>query len=406
MVLVGEGKIPPEITRQAAIQTIELTPAECAHVHTVLKGSLEKLALVGVITVDPKVQAQELTQSVGEEITRMIANQKELERRFEELVSAQHVLRTLPNKSKLRDNQAELQQVAEALRQSTKQLCRNLKDNPNVAENMAKVASERQSLQLLISNTLNELDVFKKVQPMIESVMAQEAAEVQMKQTIEHERTTTAAVRQLRNDLKDEKIDHDEKIREKKKMVVALKEQLKEMKMSSAVDIRYQDKSSTAKNEHLSRLETTQLEDLRKELVLVQQQIEIETNVSEATEEFLRHLATKLQEQSINWSSRREDDLNSKEMELEQLRANHTRDTQRLKDMEERHAKELRLKQERESKKVEEQDRLEMEGKRLQRMKAAAVIIQAAWRGYSLRKVLKGGKGKGKGGSKGGKKKK
>jgi hypothetical protein len=70
-----------------------------------MKGSLEKLALVGVITVDPKVQAQELTQSVGEEITRMIANQKELERRFEELMSAQHILRTLPNKSKLRDNQ-------------------------------------------------------------------------------------------------------------------------------------------------------------------------------------------------------------------------------------------------------------------------------------------------------------
>ncbi len=135
--------------------------------------------------------------------------------------------------------QAELQQVAEALRQSTKQLCRNLKDNPNVAENMAKVASERQSLQLLISNTLTELDGYRKVQPIVESVLAQEVAEVQMKQTIEHERTTTAAVRQLRNDLKDEKIDHEEKMREKKKMVVALKEQLKEMKMTSAVDIRF-----------------------------------------------------------------------------------------------------------------------------------------------------------------------
>lgn len=31
--------------------------------------------------------------------------------------------------------------MAEALRQSTKQLCRNLKDNPNVAENMLKVRS-------------------------------------------------------------------------------------------------------------------------------------------------------------------------------------------------------------------------------------------------------------------------
>ncbi len=70
-----------------------------------LKSTLEKLALVGVITVDPKVQAQELTQSVGEEITKMLAQQKELEKRFEELVSAQHVLRNLPNKSKLRENQ-------------------------------------------------------------------------------------------------------------------------------------------------------------------------------------------------------------------------------------------------------------------------------------------------------------
>lgn len=74
-------------------------------VYSCLKQTLDKLALVGVITVDPKVQAAELTQSVGEEITRMIASQKDLEKRFEELMSAQHALRNLPNKSKLRENQ-------------------------------------------------------------------------------------------------------------------------------------------------------------------------------------------------------------------------------------------------------------------------------------------------------------
>ncbi len=74
-------------------------------VFAVLKSTLDKLMLVGMIEVDPKVQAQELTQSVGEEITKMIAAQKELERRFEELVSAQHTLRNLPNKTKLRENQ-------------------------------------------------------------------------------------------------------------------------------------------------------------------------------------------------------------------------------------------------------------------------------------------------------------
>jgi hypothetical protein len=35
-----------------------------------------------------------------------------------------------------------------------------------------------------------------------------------MEQTIEHERTTSAAVKQLRNDLKDEKLDHEEKVRQ------------------------------------------------------------------------------------------------------------------------------------------------------------------------------------------------
>lgn len=45
-------------------------PALRIQVFAVLKQTLDKLALVGAITVDPKVQAQELTQSVGEEITR------------------------------------------------------------------------------------------------------------------------------------------------------------------------------------------------------------------------------------------------------------------------------------------------------------------------------------------------
>lgn len=80
-------------------------PPPRPQIYAILKQTLEKLALVGVITVDPKVQAHELTQSVGEEISRMIAEQKKLEARFEELVALQHVLRHQPNKTKLMENQ-------------------------------------------------------------------------------------------------------------------------------------------------------------------------------------------------------------------------------------------------------------------------------------------------------------
>lgn len=37
--------------------------------------------------------------------------------------------------------------------------------------------------------------------------------QVEMKETIDRERRITAAVRQLKNDLKDEKADHEEKVR-------------------------------------------------------------------------------------------------------------------------------------------------------------------------------------------------
>lgn len=403
MALYGEGKIPTDIINAASEQTLSLSTLEAVHVYGLLRSTLDKLALVGLITVDPKVQAQELTQSVGEEITRMISEQKELEKRFEELIAAQHVLRNLPNKSKLRENQAELQRVAEALRQSTKQLCRNLKDNPNVAENMAKVAAERQALQLLISASLSDLEAKLKIQPILESVLAQEAAEVEMKETIEHERSTTAAVKQLRNDLKDEKADHEEKMRDKKKTLTALKEQLKDVKMNTAIDTRSLEKELKAGNESSKRLETTRLDDMRKELTLLRQQIEIEKNVHAATGEFLKKLSAKLQEESVKWSQKHEEDLSHKERELEALKNNYARDSAKLKEMEERYREELALKNQRELRFREEREREEADALEQERKIKSATKIQAAYRGFKVRRDIDAAK---KGSKKGAKKKK
>ncbi len=57
------------------------------------------------------------------------------------------------------------------------------------------------------------LDAGAQVQPLLENVMAQQAAEQAMKETIEREKATTSLTRQLRNDLREEKLDHEEKVR-------------------------------------------------------------------------------------------------------------------------------------------------------------------------------------------------
>jgi len=147
-------------------------------VQAVLQNAIDKLALMSVILVDPTMQAQQLTRSVGEEISRMITQQKQLEQRFQELIAAQPALRAMANKANLHNNQTELQEVSAALKQATKQLCRNLRDNPNVSENMAKVAAQREALQMLFSNTIDSLLLQGTVQPVIEAVLAAEQAEV------------------------------------------------------------------------------------------------------------------------------------------------------------------------------------------------------------------------------------
>ena len=112
-------------------------------------------------------------------------------------------------------------------------------------------------------------------------------------------------------------------------------------------------------------------------------------------------MSARLQEQSVSWGDRRDDDLSSKEQDLEHLRANHARDLRQLKEMAEKHGRELRLKTERELRISEANDKLLYETQRKSKMGAASVIIQAAWRGYLTRKALKGKKG-----AKGGKGKK
>lgn len=53
--------------------------------------------------------------------------------------------------------QAEIQEVSRALRESTKNLCRNLKDNPNISGNLMKIQRERTELIDLLNNTCRQV---------------------------------------------------------------------------------------------------------------------------------------------------------------------------------------------------------------------------------------------------------
>lgn len=143
-----------------------------------LAAALERLRLLALVAVDPDSQAHELAASAGEDVSRMLTEQRSLEARFAALAHAQPPLRAAANKAPLRENEAQLAQVTSELRTATKQLCASLRTSPSVPDNLAKAAAQREMLAGLLVSLLRSLAVGSSVAPLIEAVLAADRAEV------------------------------------------------------------------------------------------------------------------------------------------------------------------------------------------------------------------------------------
>lgn len=111
-----------------------------------LEEAIEKLSFLGSITPDVLTHKDELSKFVGDEISRIVEEQKRLETKYEELITERMSLKGLANKLQYKVVQAQISDVSRLVRESTKQLCRNLKDNPNISGNLMKIQRDRTEL--------------------------------------------------------------------------------------------------------------------------------------------------------------------------------------------------------------------------------------------------------------------
>ena len=322
--------------------------------------------------------------------------QAQLENRFEALISVRGVLKAMPNKTKYKENQEELHRVADELRATTQQLCRNLRDNPDVGDNMAKVHVERGHLMALLMQVLSDLED-AAYPSLTKMVIDEDEKEQNMKETIEREKAASDAVRNLRKTIKDEKKAHETYTVEKRDVMAQCKEQLKNLKSDTGVELRYLEKDLKAKNECDVRVHKQTLGALQSEIESLEAQIAMEKQVHEATADFLRRRNTELTKKVAGWVEKHDVDKENKERELLELKANYQRDLARLKEMEEAYQQEmyerdLRLAEERRM--VELAFAAEAEEERRNR---AAKKIQFLYRGWKANGGGGGGGKKGKG---------
>ena len=387
------------------MSTSNLTVIESARISSIIEEALEKLSFLASITPDVMAHRDELSQIVGDEITRIIQEQRGLELRYEELIAQRSSLKALSNKAKYKENQELIKEVARALRESTKELCRNLKGNPNIAENLSKIQTERSNLQNLLSKTLRELRE-TSFSTLTTTVEEEKARNDMILEVIAKEKEVSASVKKLQEDLSSERHQHEAEVEERNEIISKLKEELQEVRTKSAIETKYLQKESRARLQSLNRIYGQSTSELDEQIWKVRKQLEIEVLANRESEEFLKRKVVSLQKDAGDWMQRYETDFEELEKEHEALNAQRTEDLVKLNDYTERYTKEMEEKARREE---EARIREEMEALRKQeeeRNTWAATTVQKLWRGHLARTGGGGKKGKKGKGGKGGKKKK
>lgn len=125
------GRAPPSAATA-------LSPVEATRITAVLEEALAKLSFLSTMTPDILAHRDEVSALVGDEISRIITDQRSLELRYEALIEQRAGLKDLSSKNKYKELQREIQNVAYQLRESMKNLCRSLKENPDVGANLTR----------------------------------------------------------------------------------------------------------------------------------------------------------------------------------------------------------------------------------------------------------------------------
>lgn len=367
----------------------KLTSTESLRACGVLEESLEKMSFLGSITPDILQHREELSQVVGEEISRIIQEQRQLEGKYEKLIAQRAVLKGLANKSKFKENQREIQEVSRLLRESTKSLCRNLKENPNFAGNLMKIQQEREVLLELLGLTLTEMKKHGTFETLLNFVAEGKSTQEKAHEILKKEREAVEEVKRLGAELAREKLEHQKEVAEHKAAILRLKEQILAVKSKTQIDIRYARNEAKAKRSSTARMYHQLMEEQHDRIKDLQGKCSTENKVHDETVHFLKDRYEQLQAELAEWNAKYQQDTQAKQAQLQELQERKGANAQRLENFQKRWQEEMSTIKQKEE---ERQRLLELEALRKEELKAqntAARIIQVAYRAHMAKKEEK-----------------
>ena len=298
---------------------MELPYCESERVVAILEDSVEKLSFLDSITPDVLQHRDELSKFIGDEIERTMSEQKALERRYEELIEQRAAMKGTHNKNKYKEVQDEIQDISRALRESTNNLVRSLKENPNVSGNLIKVQRHRTELHDLLLRVIQEFRDRGTYYTITYTVDEDNSARIKFEQLKAREKSLREAVEKLQEKLTEEQHLFQTQTTQQKRSIMQLKDQLQEIKGTASNDSKFKRKESLAAVAAIWREFKLKERVLEESLAEKEDRTNTENVVHRETKDFLARKLKNLQEEIATWETKYDTEIGTMDEQIHGL---------------------------------------------------------------------------------------
>lgn len=407
----------------AAATALTFTPVlsriDTQRVVAALEKAIERLQLLSMLNyeVPAEMMSTEAETAANRGVGSILEEQKRLEARYEALVLATQKLHNNPMEPQLdaqcfvhvenrkeKEQLEELRQISVALKEQSKLLCRQLKDNPNDADNWRKIIGERNELITVLSSCVRELmsstsavdsmsdaggasAALSSFEVFAKKVLDEQSASQWADELVKKEKETNQNVKQLQNEVKHERLMKEEELDQRHKSIAEFKAELRVLKQNVKESMDKLRAETEAGAEAQQRAALDQQRILRNRLMRIRDKIQMEMQVNETTK---RHVSKRIAELEALAAEQVKQDQSKLEMENRKHNMTTKRNdvADKLQDaIQKRYAAQTNKQSHEEEQRRRAADKLDRERLRDARYDAATKL-QAAIKGFFTRQAL------------------
>jgi hypothetical protein len=376
----------------------KLTAIECFKVEVVVQESIDKLHFLDSLKSN---MGSEMSEMMSEEISRVMTQQRNLEKKYAILGQRRSQLKGLKNKQKLKETIEEIKDTAKELKESTRALCRVLKDNPDINGNQVKIRDDRNDLIRVFDDLLRNMKElsyagFKEV--VLDGLENIEKLDKLRKE----EKELQTKIKQITTEHKEKEAESKTEFEETEKEIKMLEKTLNDSKTDSDLLLKYlQDKADGEEICQLRLYEQseTALEDEIRDL---EDKIARENLVSNKIKNFLKDKKEKLDKQAEEWDVKNKVESEKLTHEINELEQRRKEDEEKSTEVDAQLQHEIMELDARKKEELEKQNALERKKQENIARDNAARYLQNKWIWWKTvgKTLSKGRKGKRKGGKK------